>query len=78
MPYREKLTLGMTQAEIKKILGEPDMIEAGEVRTQWKWEQLIDDDGTQLKGRIDFTGDVATSLSFGTPNAPEIELIISI
>ena len=78
MSYREKLSLSMTQAEVKKILGEPDMIEEGEIRTQWRWEKLIDDDGTELKGRIDFRGDVATSLSFGTPGAPEIEFIISI
>ena len=78
MAFRDKLSTGMTQAEVFDILGDPDHVEVCEVTTEWKWDCLIDDDGTEFKGRIAFTGDTATSLSFATPNAPEIELIISI
>ena len=78
MAYRDRLSTGMTQAEVLDILGDPEHVEVGEVTTEWKWDRLIDDDGTELKGRIAFRGDTATSLSFATPNAPEIKLIISI
>lgn len=78
MFYREKLDLGMTHQEVIEILGNPDGIEKGEVSEEWRWENLVERDGKEYRAQVSFTRGVATSFCFSTPNAPSLELVISI
>ena len=78
MSYREKLDLGMTEQAVIEILGEPDEIEKGEVSEEWKWGKLVECDGKEYQAQVSFTRGVATSFCFSTPDAPPVELVISI
>ena len=78
MSYQDTLKLGMTRRQVIAALGDPDAIEKGEVFEEWSWEKVVDDDGKEYQAHISFADGLVSSLSFSTPGAPPVELVICI
>ncbi len=74
MSYRDKLQIGMSQAEIVEILGEPDHKEEGEISAEWKWAEVVDDDDKVYEAVIDFTRGKANFISFSPPDSEPVDI----